>query len=244
VFRTRGRADAAVIIEVQRQISAHKRRSWPVYVTTLHARLRCPVLLLVIVPNDSVAAWARRRIDLGHPGFALTPIVVAFRDVPEISDPGEAQRSPTLEVLSSVAHPERPHPAAAAAALGALPDHMSKLYFEWLKTLWPAAARHELERLMTPERYAELERMLQEEAAARAIAPMAVGIARAKLGTLSDDDESTLGEVTDRDAAMKLVVELGCASSPAEVRAILDRVAVQVWGSEQDEEDEHDSTDE
>src|ERR1700761_7775064 len=57
---------AAVIVEVQLRVDRHKERSWPVYVTALHARLGCPVILLVVVPSPEVGAWARSEIPLGH----------------------------------------------------------------------------------------------------------------------------------------------------------------------------------
>jgi hypothetical protein len=59
-----------VIVEVQRQIERSKLLSWPVYVTTLRAKLDCSAVLLVIAPDPDIAAWARRPIDLGHPGSA------------------------------------------------------------------------------------------------------------------------------------------------------------------------------
>jgi hypothetical protein len=46
---------AAVIVEVQLQIDGDKRRTWPLYVAALHARLHCPTSLLVLSPDESVA---------------------------------------------------------------------------------------------------------------------------------------------------------------------------------------------
>jgi hypothetical protein len=61
-----------VIVEVQHQIKRDKLLTWPAYVATLRAKLGCPTVLLVIAPAPAVAAWARRPIELGHPGFHLT----------------------------------------------------------------------------------------------------------------------------------------------------------------------------
>lgn len=44
-----------IVVEVQRRRDKQKRRSWPVYVSTLAARLRCPVTLLVIATTAPVA---------------------------------------------------------------------------------------------------------------------------------------------------------------------------------------------
>lgn len=52
-----------------RQIACDKRLTWPVYVTTLRAKLDCSAVLLVVAPDPEVAAWARQPIELGHPGF-------------------------------------------------------------------------------------------------------------------------------------------------------------------------------
>src|SRR4051794_15743715 len=48
----------AVVVEVQLRADQHKRRSWPAYVTTLHARMGCPVALLVLCTQQKVADWA------------------------------------------------------------------------------------------------------------------------------------------------------------------------------------------
>src|ERR1041384_7125616 len=51
VYRPAGKPVLAVVIEVQRGRDTKKRRSWPVYLTSIWARLKCPVMLLVICPN-------------------------------------------------------------------------------------------------------------------------------------------------------------------------------------------------
>jgi hypothetical protein len=47
----------AVVVEVQLRIAARKRRTWPAYVANLHARLGCPVALMVVCPAQPVAEW-------------------------------------------------------------------------------------------------------------------------------------------------------------------------------------------
>ena len=61
---------AAVIVEVQLSTDADKPYTWPLYITALRAKLTCPVTLLVITTEDSVARWAKKPIALGHPGSA------------------------------------------------------------------------------------------------------------------------------------------------------------------------------
>jgi len=65
---------AAVIVAVQLQVDADKRRRWPAYVAVLHARLGCPVYLLVLAASSGVAAWASAPIALGHPLAAIETV--------------------------------------------------------------------------------------------------------------------------------------------------------------------------
>src|SRR5688572_8789763 len=65
----------AVVIEVQLRTDRRKRRTWPAYVATLHARLDCPANLLVICPDPVVAAWCAEPIVVTDPGLSLTPLV-------------------------------------------------------------------------------------------------------------------------------------------------------------------------
>ena len=48
--------------------------AWPAYVANLPARHRCPVCLLVVTVEESVARWAGRCIELG-PGTRCCPWV-------------------------------------------------------------------------------------------------------------------------------------------------------------------------
>src|SRR6185503_1656050 len=54
-----------IVVEVQLSIKDEKRYSWPVYVTGLRARIRCPVCLLVVTADEAVARWAAQPIELG-----------------------------------------------------------------------------------------------------------------------------------------------------------------------------------
>src|ERR1044071_8709202 len=47
-----------IIVEVQLSPKSRKRFVWPAYVASLHARLECPVSLLVVTANEAVARWA------------------------------------------------------------------------------------------------------------------------------------------------------------------------------------------
>src|SRR5258708_7755082 len=72
----------AVVVEVQRGRDAVKRWSWPVYVTSLRARLRCPAVLLVICKEARSANWCATPFEIGHPGMSMRPSVVGQHTVP------------------------------------------------------------------------------------------------------------------------------------------------------------------
>jgi hypothetical protein len=92
-----------VIVEVQLGRDDDKPYSWPAYVANLRARHRCPVCLLVVTTNDSVARWAGRSIELG-PSTYCTPLVLGPSNAPVITEIEEAERNVELAVLSAVEH--------------------------------------------------------------------------------------------------------------------------------------------
>lgn len=140
-----GALRSAVIVEIQLGLDPDKRRSWPVYVTGLRARLGCSVVLLVLAPDPAVAQWARRPIDTGHPGFRLTPIVLEYADIPRIIDPRRACELPELAVLSTLAHRDLEVVQAALAAIARLPEDQNRLYSDAILTELPAELRKYLE---------------------------------------------------------------------------------------------------
>lgn len=107
----------AVVVEVQLGRDPTKRWSWPVYVATLRARLRCPTALLVLSPSAAVAEWCAAPIPLGHPGLALRPLTIGPDRVPVVSDPATASASPELAVLSAMAHGGHPEQERVLNAL-------------------------------------------------------------------------------------------------------------------------------
>ncbi len=94
----------AVVVEIQMSRDGRKRQTWPLYVTSVHAELRCPTVLLVVAPDEGVAKWARRPIVLGHPGLRFEPVVIGPTQVPRIDSRKVAAADPELAVLSSMAH--------------------------------------------------------------------------------------------------------------------------------------------
>ena len=147
-----------IVVEVQLRPDEDKSFSWPVYVTRLRARIRCPVRLLVVTPEEAVARWAARPIELGG-GSRLVPLVLGPSGVPEITNDEEARLDPELAVLSAMAHGRDADTAKsvriALAALGAsvgLDAERSTLYFDLTMASLGEAAREALQS-MDPAKY-------------------------------------------------------------------------------------------
>jgi hypothetical protein len=146
-----------VVVEVQLRVAARKRQTWPAYVATLHARLGCPAMLLVVCPDPAVATWCAQPIVITDPGLVLTPVVLGPRQVPVVTDVETARRHPELTVLSALAHGGRADPSPVFRALLAAIDVMdhdhADLYTDLVFTALPAAARAWMEDFMTTAAY-------------------------------------------------------------------------------------------
>ena len=92
-----------IVVEVQFKRDLAKRYSWPVYASTLRARLKCPVCVLVVAPTEAMARWCAKPVELG-PSFTFAPFVLGPSAIPYITDEAEAKRAPELAVLSVLAH--------------------------------------------------------------------------------------------------------------------------------------------
>jgi len=147
-----GRPVFAIVVEVQLARDPDKRRSWPVYLAGLRARLDCPTALLVVTADEAVATWAGQPIDLGHPGFTLRPLVMGPGSVPIVTDEAVARAAPERAVLSAMAHGrEAIGWDVARAVLAALPDleeNRARLYFDLVGGSLNEAARMAFEALM------------------------------------------------------------------------------------------------
>jgi hypothetical protein len=224
---------AGVIVEVQLHTDRDKRRTWPVYVTTLRAELDCSAMLLVFTPDPVVAAWARQPIEIGHPGFGLTPIVIGLDQVPQIRDADAASRLPELAVLSAMAHPEVEIAQNAIDAIAQLPRDQANLYSDAIMSALPVAARRILEDRMLPnyQYKSDFARKYygqgKDEGLQEGLRAAVVAVAQAKLKAVSDDDLARLAAVTDQRILTELVTALGQARSQREARAALQRVLSQ-----------------
>ena len=152
VLRRAGVPVLVVILEVQLSPDPPKRYSWPVYLTTSRARHHCPAVLLVITPNDAVARWAAKPIELGA-GSMVQPIVVGPTQVPRTQSLEHARAFPELAVLAAIAHAHAPDAleqgALGLAAARGLTDDEAKVYSDWILASVGPAVRSALEEVMT-----------------------------------------------------------------------------------------------
>lgn len=142
----------AIVVEAQLRRDPDKRWSWPAYLTTLRARQRCSTVLLVVCSDATTARWCASPIPLGHPGLVLTPLVLGPDQIPAVTDPDEAVRSPQIAVLSAMAHGASPdHEAiinALVKAISSIDKDHALLYSEAVRATLPTAARQYLESKM------------------------------------------------------------------------------------------------
>lgn len=150
-------ADEAIIVEVQLERDAKKRKSWPLYVAGIHARLDCPATLLVIAINDGVANWCAEPISLDRNRSVINPLVFGPNNLPRITDFDQAREHPELAVLSVAAHGKEedaaPIAAAALTACETLDTHRATRYIDFIFTSLGEAARNALETFMTAHNY-------------------------------------------------------------------------------------------
>ena len=145
----------AVVVERQLGHDQDKRRSWPAYLVTLHVRLNCPTMLLVLCPSDSMARWCAQPIRTGHPGFDLVPLTIGPSRMPVIAQEEQARVLPELAVLSAHAHGNTDHRTlhAVVEALDSTPEANRAFYYDYVLSGLNEAARKELESLMAAETY-------------------------------------------------------------------------------------------
>ena len=147
----------AVVVEVQRGRDPDKRFSWPLYLTSLRSRLKCPTVLLVVCLDPATVTWCARPITIGHPGWILKPLVVRAEVIPVVTDVEKAANAPELAVLSALAHGSERLDVLDALYDGFLygvDDERAQLYADMvLAALQSELARSHLEARMIAEKY-------------------------------------------------------------------------------------------
>ncbi|TDE32239.1 hypothetical protein [Actinomadura sp. 6K520] len=146
-----------VVVESQLRFKADKLYSWPAYLALLRNRRKCPVTLLVFCRDQAGARACGAPIDMGHPGWVLTPLTVHPGLLPPITDTEEARRLPELAILGAPAHanPDGPHTKAVLTSVKAALDEVhtqggdnGRLYYDYLMTQLCESARKVLEGTM------------------------------------------------------------------------------------------------
>lgn len=147
-----GKPVLLIVLEMQRDVDADKKYSWPVYVTVVRAKKRCPALVLVVAPDEKVATWASEKIDVGLGLTTTQPLVLGPAVVPQVTDPAEAEQETELAILSAVAHGNGPNGmavvTAALAALGRLDQEHAAVYFQIIYNALREPMRRALEALV------------------------------------------------------------------------------------------------
>jgi hypothetical protein len=149
VFRRRGKAVLAVIVEVQLRCVRRKRRVWPVYAASLRAELDCPVALLVVCVSEGVARWAATPIALGPGGSAIEPLVLGPDSRVLLATPFDVQVAPEWAVLRAVALARTRYVKDAVRAafrvMRGLDDDQLAYYANLIYSALTPAMRRELE---------------------------------------------------------------------------------------------------
>ena len=216
---------AAIVVEVQLSFDARKRWTWPVYVTTLRARFECPVTLLVFAPDDAIATWCAESIDTGHPGFHLQPIVVSLSAVPRILEEHVAFAAPELAVLSAIAHRDVAVASLAVRAVSRLPADKGRVYLDRVLAALPTLARRILEENMKGYEYqSDFARKYYGEGVAAGMHEAALAIARAKIPSLSSQQQTSILAVKDTERLKTLVVALGDATTVEQASRLIDEL--------------------
>jgi hypothetical protein len=214
----------AVVVEVQLRSDNEKHWSWPVYLSTLRARARCPAVLLVVCVDAATANWCARPIDLGHPGWALTPLTVGPERVPVVTDVDTATRTPELACLSAIAHASHPERDKVLDAyldcLAFLDPHRRALYSDFVYNALPVAARECLEALLSTRPYEYQSEFVRKYIFQGRAEGEAIGEARALLAvlktrrlTVPENIRVRIIECTDADLLETLVCRAVTANS-------------------------------
>lgn len=199
-----------VIVEAQSARDDMKRKSWPHYIAYMHRKHQCPVMLLVVCHDVSVANWARCPIDVGPrklPCMRVQPFVLGPDNVPAITDLTDATEDVEFALLSALIHSKSER---AGEILNVLAAAMSKLDLPTAKHLADltstglatADARTHWRDLVLTEEYpyqSELAEELRTEGQAKGQAAMLLEVLKARRIEVSEEAEARIRSCTDSD---------------------------------------------
>lgn len=147
----------ALVVEAQLSTDARKRMVWPQYLTSLRARLECPVMLLVVTPDEAVERWCEEAIETGHPRWVLYPLVLGPSRIPVVDSLEVARENPELLVLSALVHGRTQAGRRIVRVLPALESERTRLYARLIVLFLGEEARQELEEMMRSDNPQEVD---------------------------------------------------------------------------------------
>lgn len=215
-----------IVVEVQRARDDAKRRTWPLYVAALHARLRCPTCLVVITDDDAVARWAAVPIASLQPGSPFVPLVLGPRDIPRLSL-ARARHEPWLAVLAALVHRRdteaKDEALTALSMLSRLSRDQARVCYVLLDGPRHVGALEGSEDVMNQEEYSPLVSRLAEQALANMTSEwqqLALSFA-SRRGGVSDELRARVIACNDRATLRELIVDVADAPDAAAVERIL-----------------------
>lgn len=158
-----------IIVEVQRGRDKDKLFSWPAYQVNFRHRIQAPVVLIVICPNPSVAAWASEPIETGQPGSDFWMQVLSPANYPKLFENSDTGELAERMVLGTLVHEKSDDIEqllkTASAELAPLPEETAKRYTQYMLGQLSEHPRTILEALMQQETYPYQSKLLAEREA-------------------------------------------------------------------------------
>lgn len=155
-----------LIIEVQREKDKRKLFSWPAYQVNLRHRINAPVVLIVVCPNPTVAAWAAEPIETGQPGSDFRMQVLSPTNYPKLFENSKSGELAERMVLGTLIHEKSDDIKrlliAAEAELAPLSEETARRYTEYMLGLLSEHPRMILEALMQQETYPYQSKLLAD----------------------------------------------------------------------------------
>lgn len=149
-----GRAQFAVIVEIQRQPDSDKVYAWLLYLAMARRLHECPAMVVVIATSRRTATFAATAIETGHPGCTFTPVVCGPDQVPPIGEPAKAACEPIRAAFAAIIHQdETAQLRTFAETLSYLEADQSQFYAEFVLQALIKDNRQILEDIMATERY-------------------------------------------------------------------------------------------
>jgi ribosomal protein L13E len=158
-----------IIVEVQREKDCRKHFSWPAYQANIRHRIQAPVLLIVVCPKPSVAAWAAEPIETGQPGSHFRMQVLSSANYPKLTEPSGTGALAERMVLGTLIHEHADDIeqllTVAAEELASRSDEVAKRYTEYMLGQLSEHPRTILEALMQQETYPYQSKLLADRRA-------------------------------------------------------------------------------